>query len=210
MLATQEVVMLSDEFNEVYSHARWGLLLRGLFSLAIGIVIITRPMNSAAAFAILIAVWALIVGITEVADGIHYRSVLPHWWLILFAGLVSIAFSIAAFYYYPGLSLAFAVIWVAWWLIVSGFFGIYVALQERKIGVSWGWPFAFGVLFVLGGIYAVMRPSVTLAAILGLIAAIAIIGGVFQLVGFFRLGAVKSELADAIGARRASTTRPTT
>src|SRR5262249_46020571 len=152
-LVTQEVVMLSDALKETYSHARWGLLLRALFSIAIGVLIITRPAASVAALAIFVAIWALVVGISEVADAVHYRAVVPPWRLLLLAGLVSIGFSIAAFYYYPGLSLAFAVIWTAWWLIVSGFFAIYVALQERKMQVSWGWPFAFGVLFVLGGIY---------------------------------------------------------
>jgi uncharacterized membrane protein YdcZ (DUF606 family) len=41
------------------------------------------------------------------------RAVFPQWWVLL-GGIVGVAFSIAAFYYYPALSLALAVAWTAW------------------------------------------------------------------------------------------------
>ncbi len=197
--------MMSDALQRGYTHARWGLLLRGLIALALGIFIIARPIISAAAFALVIAIWALIIGISEVANAIEARATLPHWWLVLLAGLVSIAFSVAAFANYPGLSLAFAVIWTAWWLLVSGFFAIYVAIQERRLQAPWGWTFVFGILGVVAGIYAIMTPGVTLAAMLVLIATFAILGGIFLLAGFFQLGSAKDRLADVAAARSAST-----
>ena len=196
--------MMSDALQRGYTHARWGLLLRGLLALAVGSFIIARPIVSAAAFALVIAIWALVIGISEVADAIEARAALPHWWLLLLAGLVSIAFGVAAFANYPGLSLTFAVILTAWWLLVSGFFAIYVSAQERRLQAPWGWTFVFGILGVVAGIYAIMTPRVTLAAMLGLIATVAILGGIFLLAGFFQLGSAKARLADVGAARGAS------
>ncbi len=193
--------MATDALEQAYKRTRWGLLLRGLIALALGFLIVTRPIASASAFALVIAVWALVVGIAEVVEAIQLRADLPHWWLMLIAGLVSAGFGVAAFYYYPGLSLAFAVIWVSYWLLVTGFFSVYIAMQERQMHAAWGWPLAFGILSVLAGIYGIVVPRVTLAVILALIATFAIIGGILLLVGFFRLGAAKDRVADAIGLR---------
>jgi uncharacterized membrane protein HdeD (DUF308 family) len=106
---------------------------------------------------------------------------------MLIAGLVSVAFGIAALYYYPGLSLTFAVVWTALWLITAGVLAIYVAIQERRFGVSWGWTMAFGVVAALGGIFAYMYPQVTLAWLLALIATYGIITGIVMLMGAWKL-----------------------
>jgi uncharacterized membrane protein HdeD (DUF308 family) len=189
--------MLSDALHQMYTRERWGLLLRGLIALGLGIFILARPLQSVAAFALVIAFYALVTGISQVVDAIELRSVAPHWWLLLLGGLVSIGFGVAALYYYPALSLTFAVIWASYWLLISGFFGIYIAVQERRMHTAWGWTLAFGVLGVLAGVYAIAAPPVTLAAIMGLIAGFAIIGGIMLLIGFFRIGQAKSELTGA-------------
>jgi uncharacterized membrane protein HdeD (DUF308 family) len=189
--------MLSDALHHAYNRTRWGLLLRGLIALALGLFILARPLDSVAAFALVIAIWALVTGTTQIVDGIELRSILPHWWLLSVGGLVSAGFGIAALYYYPALSLAFAVIWTAYWLLLSGFFGIYVALQERRMGTPWVWTLTFGVLSALAGIYAIAVPPVTLAAIMGLIAGFAIIGGIVLLIGFYKLTDAHARLISA-------------
>jgi uncharacterized membrane protein HdeD (DUF308 family) len=189
--------MLPDALHPAHHRARWGLLFRGLLALAIGILILVRPLESVAAFALVIAIWALVTGIGQVVDSIELRAVVRHWWLLLIGGLISIAFGVAALYYYPALSLAFAIIWVAYWLLLSGFVGIYIAMQERRIHVAWGWPLAFGILSVLAGVYAILVPPVTLIVLMGLIAGFALVGGVLLLIGFFRLSAAASPVASA-------------
>jgi uncharacterized membrane protein HdeD (DUF308 family) len=189
--------MLSDALHHAYNRARWGLLVRGLIALALGIFIIARPLESVAAFALVIAIWALVTGIGQVVDAIELRAVLPHWWLMLVGGLVSIAFGVAALYYYPTLSLTFAVVWAAYWLVVSGFFGIYVAMLERRMHMSWVWTLLFGVLGVLAGIYAIAAAPLTLVAIMTLMAAFAIAGGIVLLVGFFKVSTLGARLTGA-------------
>jgi len=195
--------MLSDDLHRAYNRMRWGLLVRGLIALALGFFIFARPLESVAAFALVIAIWALVTGIAQIIDGFELRSVLPHWWLLLVSGLVSTGFGIAALFYYPGLSLAFAVIWAAYWLAVSGFLGIYVALQERRMGAPWVWTLIFGVLSTLAGVYAIAAPPATLAVIMGLMAGFAIIGGVVLLLGFFKLTSAHARLTSATQPARA-------
>ena len=195
--------MLSDALQSAYTRTRWGVLLRALVSLALGVFILAKPMDSVAAFALVIAIWALFAGLAHVVDSIEMRAVLPHWWLLLLSGLISIGFGIAALYYYPILSLTFAVFFFAWWLLLTGFVSIYVAILERRMGVSYIWPLLVGVLSVVAGVYAVMVPGITLAAIIGLIGGFAIAGGILLLIGFYKLGAAKARLADVTGTARA-------
>jgi uncharacterized membrane protein HdeD (DUF308 family) len=173
--------------SAAYRHTWWALVLRGLIALALGIFILARPLDSVAAFALVVAIWALVVGLTQVVHAIELRALVSHWWILLISGLISAAFGIAALVFYPTLPLTFAVIWVAWWLFIIGALGISVGLQERRTGMPWGWTVAWGALGVLAGVYAIIFPPVTLLAIISLIAAFAILSGAVLLVGAFRL-----------------------
>lgn len=179
-----------DDVKRVYHRAWWALLLRGLLGLAVGVLILMRPMDSVAAFAFVIAFWALFSGFTSIAHAIELRSIVTYWWVLLLSGLVSVCFGIAAFYYYPGLSLSFAVVLVAWWLMITGFLGIYAGLVERRMGMPWGWSAAFGVVSVVAAVFALLAPPVTLAAILGLIAGFSIVTGVILVAAAFKIRSV--------------------
>lgn len=189
---------LAEDLGHVYRRTWWALVIRGLLALALGILIFARPLDSVAALALVVAIWALVVGITEIAHAFDLRHVFSSWWVLLLAGLVSVAFGGAALYYYPGLSLAFIVLWVAWWFLITGMLGIYAALQLRKLGIQWGWTFAWGLFSVAAGILALVYPLATLAAVMGLIAGFAIIGGVALLVGAFKLRSAVQSVARAV------------
>jgi uncharacterized membrane protein HdeD (DUF308 family) len=194
--------MASDLVQHMYGRARWALLLRGLLALAVGVLIIARPMESVAAFALLIAFWAIFIGISQIVDSIEARALLPHWWVVLLGGIISLVFGIAALYYYPGLSLTFAVFWVAYWLLLTGALGIYAAMMERRMGAPWGWTLFFGLLGLVAGIYAIVVPIATLGAIVGLVSAFAIVWGIALLAAFFWLGSAKAKVTSGIAAAR--------
>ena len=189
--------MASDVIRTAYRRAWWALVLRGLLAIAVGVFILLRPLDSIASFALVIALWALFIGIVQIVHAFELRSVFANWWVLFLGGFMSAAFGVAALYYYPGLSLAFAVVWTTWWLVITGGFAIYIAVWERTVGLSWGWTLAFGILYVAAGVFAFMAPHVTLAAILGLIAGFALVSGLLLLIGAFRLSAAKAAVADA-------------
>jgi uncharacterized membrane protein HdeD (DUF308 family) len=186
--------MIATEFRRAYNQTKWALVLRGLLSLAVGIAILARPIASVAALALVIALWSIFDGIVNVVRSFDLRGVVQHWWAVLLSGIVSLAFGVAALYYFPGLSLTFAVVWTAYWLTFSGVMAAYMAWQERDAGVPWGWTMAFGVLAIVGGIFAFMSPQVTLATLLGVLAGFAIISGAFLLIGAGRMASVQDEV----------------
>jgi len=183
--------MIADELHSVYTRTKWALILRGIYGLVLGAFILARPLASVAALAIVIGFWALLDGVTSIMRAFTVRAVAPHWWVLLITGIVSVAFGIAAFYYYPGLSLTFAVLWTSYWLFTAGIMSIYVAIQERRFGVSWVWTMVLGLVAVVSGILAWMYPAVTLAWLLSLIAAYGIVSGVVMLMAAWKLRSIE-------------------
>jgi uncharacterized membrane protein HdeD (DUF308 family) len=195
---------MSDVIRAAYRRTWWALVLRGVLAIAIAAFILLRPLDSIASFALVIAFWALFTGIVQIMHAIELRSVFGKWWVLLLSGLVGTGFGVAALFYYPGLSLAFAVVWVTWWLFLTGALAIYAAMVERSLGLSWGWTLAWGVLAIGAGVFGIMAPPATLGAIMGLIAGFAIVSGMVLLMGAFRLSAAKAELTDALRGAKAS------
>jgi uncharacterized membrane protein HdeD (DUF308 family) len=125
--------------------------------------------------------------------------VAPHWWVLLLTGLVSVAFGMTALYDYPVLSLTFAVVWTAWWLISAGVLAIYVAVQERKAEVPWGWTLTFGIIALATGVLAIVYPGITLAVLMGTIATFGIVGGIAMLVGAGKMVSFQHDVKRDIG-----------
>jgi len=190
--------MAQSEISQAVKRVWWALVIRGALAIILGIFVIARPMESVAALALVIAIWAVVQGLVNIVHSFDLRSIAPHWWLLLLSGIISTAFGVAAFYYYPGLSLTFAVVWTAWWLMLGGIAGISVAVQERRLGMSSGWTMALGVLGVAAAIYAFMSPPLTLVALMALISAYGIVGGSILLVGAYKLRTTANEVASAV------------
>jgi len=189
--------MDSGVISSVYRRLWWGLMLRGLFAVALGAVILWRPLDSIASFALVIAIWALFSGFVEILHAVELRRVFSKWWVGLIGGLISVGFGAAAFYFYPQLSLAFAVIWAAWWFFFTGAAAVMVAATQRRLDMSWGWTLTFGILALAAGVLALMNPPATLAAIMAFISTFALLSGVVLIITAFRLSALKDRLAHA-------------
>jgi uncharacterized membrane protein HdeD (DUF308 family) len=194
--------MAQSDISQAVKRVWWALVIRGALAIILGVFIIARPFESVAAFALVIAIWAFFSGVVQIVHAIDLRPVFSQWWLMLLSGLVSVAFGVAAINYYPVLSLSFAVLWAAWWLLVTGGLAIYLAMQERRLGLPWGWTFVFGFSGIVTSVLAFMNPPATLGAIMGLIAGFAIVSGVVLLVGAYKLATAKEQITATLGAAR--------
>ena len=190
--------MISDDVRSLYNRSKRALVIRGLLGIALGFFILSRPLESVAALALVVAIWALMDGIVTMVRAVELRSVAPHWWVMFLAGFVSAAFGVAALYYYPVLSLAFVVAWAALWLITAGVLAASVALQERRAHLPWGWTLTLGVITIVGGVLAYMYPGSTLASLISLLAAYGIVGGIVMLVGAAKMQSFQGDLSDAL------------
>jgi uncharacterized membrane protein HdeD (DUF308 family) len=61
----------------------------------------------------------------------------------------------------------------------------------------------FGILGIAAGVFALLSPPTTLAALMGLIAGFAIVGGVVLLIGAYRLSSFKRDVTRVTGAAAA-------
>ena len=72
----------------------WGLLVQGFVGIAIGVLTVLYPSITALAFVVLIAMWAIGLGVLEVVAAVKLRrDVSGGWWLAL-GGFLGIAFGI--------------------------------------------------------------------------------------------------------------------
>lgn len=196
--------MLTDDLISAYQRSKWALLIRGLMGIALGIFIFMRPLDSVAAFALVIAIWALADGIVSIVHAFELRTLVSHWGLMLISGIVSVLFGVAALYYYPALSLSFAVMWTAWWLMAGGALGIYVASLERKANLPSGWTLVSGIIAIVFGVLAIAYPAITLAALMGILATFGILGGIAMLVAAGKMKSFERDVDSAVrGATRA-------
>jgi uncharacterized membrane protein HdeD (DUF308 family) len=78
--------------NEIDS---WGvLLLWGLLGVAVGVLAFLKPDLTALALLFYIALWAIATGVLEIAAAIRLREVIKNEWLLILAGIVSVAFGV--------------------------------------------------------------------------------------------------------------------
>ena len=73
----------------------WGVLfLWGLFGVAVGVLTFIKPEITALALLFYIALWAIATGVLEIAVAIRLRELIKNEWLLILAGLVSVAFGV--------------------------------------------------------------------------------------------------------------------
>jgi uncharacterized membrane protein HdeD (DUF308 family) len=67
------VSMLSADLKAAYNGTRWAIALRGLFALLIGTILLTRPIASVAALALVVALWAFTESTPAIIDAMERR-----------------------------------------------------------------------------------------------------------------------------------------
>jgi uncharacterized membrane protein HdeD (DUF308 family) len=89
------VFNLAGAWRYSRAHERWGvLLLEGIIGIGAGVVTFAWPAITAFTLVILIAVWAIITGIFEIAAAFRLRRHIAGEWLLGLLGVVSIAFGV--------------------------------------------------------------------------------------------------------------------
>jgi uncharacterized membrane protein HdeD (DUF308 family) len=89
------VVNISGAMHAVATRERWGaLLFEGIIGILAAVAAVGWPAITALALVYIIAAWAIIHGIAEIAAAVRLRRVVRGEWLLGLAGVVSILFGV--------------------------------------------------------------------------------------------------------------------
>jgi uncharacterized membrane protein HdeD (DUF308 family) len=115
-------------------HERWWvLLLQGLAGIAAGLVTFFWPGITAVALLIVIAAWAIVTGILEIAAAIRLRKEIEGEWLLGLSGFCSLVLGLLLIAWPAAGALAF--VWlIGGYAIVTGILLIVVAFRLRDFG----------------------------------------------------------------------------
>src|SRR3954470_22625763 len=109
-----------------------------------------------------------------------------HWWSLALRGVVAILFGFLA-WIWPDLTVTTLVYLFGAYALVDGVFAIVEALAQRAPASQRGWLLIEGVVGIGAGIVTFVWPDITALALLYVIAAWAIVTGVFEVMAAIRL-----------------------
>jgi uncharacterized membrane protein HdeD (DUF308 family) len=126
------LLSLAGAVRAAENHERWGsLLFEGLAGIAAGIVTFAWPAITALTLVYVIAAWALITGVFEIAAAVRLRKVLPGEWLLALSGFASLILGILMIAVPLAGALAIA-LWVGIYALVFGALLIALGLRLRS------------------------------------------------------------------------------
>jgi uncharacterized membrane protein HdeD (DUF308 family) len=109
------------------------------------------------------------------------RAVADRWLMVGMRGLLTVFFGILALLW-PGLTLAALVLLFGAYALVDGVFALVVGVRSKWWGVA-----LIGVLGIVAGLVTFRYPGLTALSLLYLIAAWAVVRGVFEIIAAIRL-----------------------
>jgi uncharacterized membrane protein HdeD (DUF308 family) len=169
-----------DEAEQVAS-SWWVFLLAGVISIVFGLLILSIDwtLSGLAAFvATLFIIQGAAYLITRPLDGGTRTT-------NVIAGLLGIAAGIALLVW-PSRGLYVVAVFIGAWIVVSGVMHIVGALANRQ-APHWWLVLILGVIETPLGIWAIRRPGITLAILITLIGAWAIVMGIWEIVIAFEV-----------------------
>lgn len=178
------------ELNESATNGiRAAFGVGGLLALIIGILILVWPDKTAIVVTAIVAIWALIAALVNLAVGIFSRQIgngprIGH----LVGGVLMLAFSVWAFANLGAAATGLAtllgiIVGIAW--VVQGI----VALTMLGGARSKGWGLAYAALSILAGVILLFSPLLAATVLFALIGVSFIVLGIAQLVRAYRFGA---------------------
>lgn len=180
------------------ARAWWTFIVRGIIAIIFGIVAFFAPVVGAAFLVGLFAAWAIIDGITALIGGWQRRERDGDWWLNLIEGIAGLAAGVLALIF-PVLAAGVLVILIAAWAVVTGIFEIIAAIGLRKQIDNEIWLGLAGLASIIFGVIAFLFPGAGVLAIVWVMAAYAIIFGIFMLVLGWRLRGVNERIEQQQG-----------
>ena len=109
----------------------WLLLLQGILGIAAAIVTVAWPGITALVLLYIIAAWALVTGVLEIAVAIRLRKAISNEWLLVLSGVASVVLGILLMLN-PAVGALVVVLWIGAYALVSGAMLVGLSLRLRR------------------------------------------------------------------------------
>jgi uncharacterized membrane protein HdeD (DUF308 family) len=107
------------------------LILGGLLGILAGLFAFVMPGITALGLLILIAAWAIMTGVMDLVAAVRLRKIITNEWLLILAGIASVAFGILLLFQ-PAVGALALIWWIGAWAIVLGILLMIVAFRLRN------------------------------------------------------------------------------
>lgn len=102
-----------------------------------------------------------------------------NWWVVVLRGMLAIVFGVLTLVW-PGIALEVLVLLFGAYALVDGVFAVIAALSNTAGAQRW-WVLLEGIVGIAAGVIAFIWPGITVFALLYVIAAWAVITGIFEI-----------------------------
>jgi uncharacterized membrane protein HdeD (DUF308 family) len=127
------IFAIVSAIRALQGHKPWGsFLLEGVVGIVIGLVTFFVPSVTLTFLVTLVAVWAIVTGVLEIAAAIRLRRHVPGEWLLILTGIVSVLFGILIFAA-PIAAAVVIVYWLAAYALIFGVLLIALAFRLRSL-----------------------------------------------------------------------------
>ena len=126
------VLAIMAALRGIREHDRWGwMLIEGIVCIVAAVAAFMMPGVGALAIVYLVAAWAVVTGALEIAAGIKLRKIIDNEWLLILAGVLSLALGIYILMR-PGVGLLLLVTWVGVYALFAGILMLMLSFKIRK------------------------------------------------------------------------------
>jgi len=108
-LASGVLAMISSISLAVHHKRWWAMFIEGIIGVVVGLITFFMPALTALSVLVLVAVWAILIGVFQFIAAVTRFGPAAHGWLMAIAGLLSVVLGILLFMY-PGVGLL-SIIW---------------------------------------------------------------------------------------------------
>lgn len=114
------------------------------------------------------------------------RFLARNWWALALRGLVAVVFGLLAIVW-PGLTLHVLVLFFGAYVLIDGVFALIAAFSGNVERMHWWSLLLEGIAGIVAGVLTFVWPGITAVVLLYLIAAWALVTGVFEILAAIRL-----------------------
>ncbi len=108
-----------------------------------------------------------------------------NWWVWVLRGVLAALFGVTA-YIWPEITLGMLVLFFGAYVLVDGIFEVFASITNSELNGRW-WLLLDGIFGIGVGVVTFLWPNITGIALIYLIAAWAVVGGIFAIISAIQL-----------------------